>query len=354
MSTNYIYNETLWGTIDGVNVTFTTLNNISKIEEVYLGWAAYRDVSFTVGTNVITFTDAPPSWAAQPTIDYFDETVVPTAPSSDVTFGDVIDDTYEKIWAKRTSNVYLENQIKRQINKGFKRIKNIKAYKDRVLQYSFNKANDQEAIWYSASSVTTVNMDYVPASGAILIWDSSFATYTTYVSGVFGATAWYTYASGDRVSVGYKLPAGVKRPSEVIMDRVVLSYVDNREFIVTAWSFSYTILQDSAGDEFIFLPFKADDAIITVKYIPNFDILEDDTDVINILYEYADVLSLYAAYNVLLQREDDRWQAIKQEYREMLKDYKAYKSRAVDGINNRFGTTPLVRGRQIVRRSTFI
>ena len=28
---------------------------------------------------------------------------------------------------KRTSKVYLENQIKRQINKGYKRIKNIKA-----------------------------------------------------------------------------------------------------------------------------------------------------------------------------------------------------------------------------------
>jgi hypothetical protein len=80
-----------------------------------------------------------------------------------------------------------------------------------------------------------------------------------------------------------------------------------------------------------------------VKYVPEFDILENDTDVINIIYEYSDVLSLYAAYNVLMLREDDRWQAVKEEYRELLKDYKSYKSRAVDGINNRFGTTPLVR-----------
>ena len=60
--------------------------------------------------------------------------------------------------------MYLENQIKRQINKGFKRINNIKTYKDRVLQYTFNKADDQEAIGFDASTVTTANVDYVPAS----------------------------------------------------------------------------------------------------------------------------------------------------------------------------------------------
>jgi len=354
MSTNYIYNETLGGVIDGVNVTFTTLNNISKIEEVYLWGAAYRNVSFVVGTNIITFADAPPIWAASPTIDYFDETVVPTAPSSNVTFWDVIDDVFEKIGAKRTSNVYLENQIKKQINKWYKRIKNIKAYKDKILQYTFNKANDQEAIWYNASTITTANMDYVPSSWAILLWDSSFVNYTTYTSGVFWATAWYVYASWDRVAVWYKLPSGVKRPAEVIMDRVPLTYKDNREWINSPSHYNYTILQDAAGDEFIFLPFRTSDAIITVKYVPDYSIFEDDTDVINILYEYSDVLSLYAVYNVLMQREDDRWQAVKQEWKELLKDYKAYKASAVDWINNRFNTTPLVRGGQTGRRSTFI
>jgi len=32
----YIYNETLQGVVDGVNKTFTTLNKIEKIEEVYV------------------------------------------------------------------------------------------------------------------------------------------------------------------------------------------------------------------------------------------------------------------------------------------------------------------------------
>tara|TARA_R110000851_G_scaffold96726_5_gene209804 strand:- start:8000 stop:8245 length:246 start_codon:yes stop_codon:yes gene_type:complete len=81
----------------------------------------------------------------------------------------MIDDTYEKMGSKRTSKVYNENQIKRQINKGYKRIKNVKAYKDKVLQYTFNKAIDSSAIGYSASTITTVNTAYTPASGAILL-----------------------------------------------------------------------------------------------------------------------------------------------------------------------------------------
>ena len=350
----YIYNETLWGVIDGVNTTYTTLNNIFNIEEVYLGGVAYRDISFVVGTNVIEFVDAPPLGSAAPTADYFIQATVVTAASTDVTFGDVIDDTFEKIGASRTSAVYLENQIQRQINKGYKRIKNIKSYKDKVLQYTFNKANDMQAVWYDASTITTAAESYVPAAWAVLLWDTSFVNYTSYSSGVFSAVAGYTYNSGDKVSVGYKLPSIVKRPAEVIMDKQVLTYVDNREYVNRAGSHFYTCIQDSNGDTFIFLPYMAQDAIITVKHVPNDAILTLDADIVNIIYEYSDVLSLYAAYNVLMLREDDRWQAVKQEYIELLRDYKAYKSKAVDGINNRFRTTSLVRGQGNLRRSTFI
>jgi len=79
----------------------------------------------------------------------------------------------------------------------------------------------------------------------------------------------------------------------------------------------------------------------------------DDDDIITIEYEYSDMLSLYAAYNILMLREDDRWQAVKQEYLEILRDYKAYKSMAVDGINNQFKTTSLVGGRRGRTLSSF-
>jgi len=353
MSANYIYNETLWGATDGINVTFTTLNNIQNIEEVYLWGAAYRDISFVEWTNVITFVDAPPNGADSPTCDYFSDVTVVSSPTTDVTFGDVIDDTFEKIGALRTSNVYLEDQIKRQINKWFKRIKNIKAYKDQILQYSFKKAEDSYAIGYAATTITVTAWTGVPSTGAIILWDASYVTYSSYVAWVMGANAWYVYNNWDRVSFWYKLPTWVKRPAEIIMDRQVLKYVDNREFISTWGSYTYTIIQDASWEIFLFLPFRAKEATVTVKYTPEYDVLELDADIVNIMYEYSDVLSLYAAYNVLLLREDDRWQAIKQEYIELKKDMQSYLSRAVDWINNKFRSTPLVRGAQTLLRSTF-
>tara|TARA_R110000851_G_scaffold96726_5_gene209803 strand:- start:7451 stop:7615 length:165 start_codon:yes stop_codon:yes gene_type:complete len=44
-------------------------------------------------------------------------------------------------------------------------------------------------------------------------------------------------------------------------------------------------------------------------------------------------------------REDDRWQAVKQEYKELIDDMRSYKSSAVDGINNKFNTTSLIQER---------
>ena len=351
MSANYIYNETLGGTIDGVNTVFTTLSLIGNVEDVYLGWVPYRDITFVIWTNIITFDDAPTIGMAQPTVDYF--VWVNNGVSGDVTFWDMIDDTYAKIWSVRTSGVYNEDQVKRQINKGYKRTRNIKSNRETSLQYTFNKAIDSEAIGFSATTVTITAADYIPASGAIMLWDSSLSLYTAYSAGVFTTSAWYVYAGGDRVAIWYKIPTGVKKPSEVIVDRQPLTYSDNREFINVPWNSTYTIFKVADGCEYIFLPYSATNKIVTVKYVPEYDVFVDDIDIVNIEYEYSDVLSLYAAYNILMLREDDRWQAVKQEYLEMLRDYKAYKSMAVDGINNQFRTTSLVKGRRGRTLSSF-
>lgn len=41
---------------------------------------------------------------------------------------------------------------------------------------------------------------------------------------------------------------------------------------------------------------------------------------------------------MLLDREDDRWQAKKKEYQESLKEYLAYKAKAVNDTNNKFSS----------------
>ena len=75
-----------------------------------------------------------------------------------------------------------------------------------------------------------------------------------------------------------------------------------------------------------------------MRYIPEYSIESEDETLINIEYEYTPVISEYAAYKMLLDREDDRWQAKKREYQESLKEYLAYKAKAVNDTNNKFNS----------------
>lgn len=327
---NYIYNETLQGVVDWVNTIFTTLNNIASLEEVYIGWIAYRDVTFSWTT--VTFADAPPIGIWQPSIDYF--TTLSYSLWGDVTFWEIIDDVYQKIGSKRTSNVILEPQIKKLINKWLQQINNIRKYKSDIFSYSFNKAKDGNAIVYNATQIDVGVIPYVPATGNIILWYNALVPYSSYLLGILSATPWFVYKQSDRVSFGYKIPSWVKRIAEVLMNWTSLKYVDNREFTIDYAASYYTIIKDSIWDEYLFLPYLGTDSLITVKYIPDFSIFDVDSDIVSIEYEYSDVLSLYTAYNILLFREDDRWQAVKQEYLEELKRFKSYKSKEIDWINN--------------------
>lgn len=327
----FIYNEVLSWVIDGINREFTTLNEIDRIEEVYLGWAAYRDVGFA--WTVVTFAIAPPVWASQPTIDYF--STEPDVPSieSVVTLWDVIADTYDIIWVEETSNVHLERMVKRYIDKGIQKIKNLKYYKDRILTYSFNKAEDSEAGEYSATGVNITEKDYVPANGVYLLRDSVIVEYSTYTDGILNGSPWVVYKKWDDVVLWYKIPSTIKKISEVIIDGVAIEPKDIRDYKINQEYFC--IYHHSDGERYLFLPYTTEDKVVTVKYIPVYTSLDLDSDLVDIEYEYSELLSLYAAYKLLLYREDDRWQAIKKEYLEFLRDYKSYKSRATANINNR-------------------
>lgn len=345
----FIYNETLTGTVDWINKVFTTLNDIDKLEEVYLGWAAYRDVTYT--GNVITFTDAPPVGAWQPTADYFLAPVPSSAPSDDVTWGELKTEAYDILGSDSTSPVFTLAIIERYLNKGLQKIKNEKFFKEKVLQYTFNKAKDTNAIGYDANTITVTDANYIPANWALLLTDAAFVEYSTYTSWVFGAQAGYTYKSWDRVLIGYKLPAWVKKPSEVIVRSQPLSYVDNREFVIGCPDV-YTIIHSSDWSRYLFLPYS-DEAPVTVKYITEHTIYTTDAEVVDILYEYTDAIALYAAYKACIFREDDRWQAFKQEFIEEKNRLKAYKARQTDWINNKIRTRPLVQTRRVSRPVRF-
>lgn len=334
----FVYNETPTGDINGINVTFTVINNIERIEEVYVWWAPYRAISFT--GNTITFTDAPPTGTSV-SVDYFIASLEPLPEEWDVTFGEIIDDTYAKIGQPRTNNlVYVEEQVKKHINNWLKRLKNLRIYKDLVLQYSFNKMKDGNVIDYNADGLNIwTNLDYVPTNGLVMFAESSIMLYSNYTWWKLLWTPWIVYEQNTPYSVWYRVPTWVKKINEVIINWVVLEYKDVREW--TIWENYYTIVKTSNWVDYIFLPL-CDTNVVTVKYQPTYWTYTVDADIVNIEREYFEVLSYLAVWKVLELRDDDRWQIAEKNYRELLKEYKSYKSRAVDWINNRMKSNVLI------------
>jgi len=330
-----IYWEDLNWVVDWINKVFTTVDTIYKIEEVYVGWAAYKDVTFD--WNEVTFEDAPPVWS-EPTIDYFKETEL-VIPAWYVSFINLIDEVYEILGTNSRSPIFPMSIVKRYINKGIQKVKNEKFFKDKVFSYTFNKARDTSVIEYWATEILTSAWQYVPTSWAILLW-SAMIEYSSFLDGKFWAQAKFIYDKWDKVSIWYKLPSWIKKTAEVLVWWKPLTYIDNREFSI--WSYWYTIFHWANWDRYLFLPYW-DEQQITVKYITDTTIYENDTDLIDIMYEYSDVVALYAAYKLCLFREDDRWQAYKQEFLEEKNKLKAYKSRQTDWINNKFRSQALLK-----------
>jgi hypothetical protein len=123
------------------------------------------------------------------------------------------------------------------------------------------------------------------------------------------------------------------------MDGFALEYRDIRDFMIN--DKFYSIMQTTAGIKYIFLPFTIDDKLVSVRYIAEYSLASADDTPVNIEPRYTPVISEYAAYKMLLDREDDRWQAKKKEYQESLREYKSDKSRAVDDINGQFQSSML-------------
>lgn len=328
----YIYWEIPSWAINWINKEYTLLYNIDRIEEIYIWWASYRSFSFI--WNVITLTDAPPTWTTI-YVDYFKEDLTPLSPTGDVTLWDVINDVYDKIGQVRANNkVYKESQIKLAINAWIKRIANLRTYKNDILQYSFNKAKELSVIWYNASYLNIwEDKLYIPASWIAILKDNIIVNYSSYTDWKLMWVAWITYTNWDFVSIWYKIPSWVKKISEISIWWTPLEYIDVREFSLN-YKY-YSIIKIANWDEYIILPITKNEDIITVKYQPNYSNYSDDDDVVNIEYEYFEVLSYYALYSVFQMREDDRWQYAEKEYNKLLREYKSYKSKAVDWINNK-------------------
>jgi hypothetical protein len=61
------------------------------------------------------------------------------------------------------------------------------------------------------------------------------------------------------------------------------------------------------------LPYSDKAHTVNVKYIPQHNHYLFDEQIIEIPYEFADVIVYDTAYRLLKDKEDDRWQSIKED-----------------------------------------
>lgn len=328
--TNFIYNEILLGTVDGVNKEFTALYDIESIEDLRVWGADYTN--FTFLNNVVTLADAPTLSTGAPSVDYFKVTLTPTNTSSVVTFGQFTTDLYEDIGQDNTSYLYPLTMVKRYVKEELlinlnKRINPLR----KVGTYSFNKAIDCTVSAYDATDIDVNDIPtYTPANWAILLGNAEFVRYNSLSATAFG---WLTglsivYKWGDKVNIGYVIPTGVKKISEVMINGFPLTFKDLREYTMNSVGW-YTI-----WEWFLFLPRTSAESIVTVTYTKDNITPSEDTDLMDFESEYLQVVRFSAMVKLFAFRGDERLNVTAELYKDAWKNYKNYIAKQVDGTNN--------------------
>lgn len=328
---NFIYNETLFWAVNGVNTTFTTSYPISTIEEIRVGWIPYTNFSYNLKT--IIFATAPTPIQGSPVIDYYKSWAYKPLIASWTTFSQLRNDVYTQIGQTISSLQYPQNLVDLHIKEGVKTIANLKTNRKKVSVYSFNKAADWNIASYSANylNVGSVSL-HTPSKWKIVIDNSEFIDYynvsaTSFIN-LVGAEIYPTNAM--KYSVWYKIPDNIKHIAEVYLNGFKLVPMDIREFALGKdWIGFYQF------DEYLFLPYSsATWDIVTVFYTSDTWDLVNDTDVVDFEGEYMKVLRRYVLKEVYHDREDEREDRAVLKYREDLREYKSYISKSHDGINN--------------------
>lgn len=328
---NFIYNETLVGSVDWVNTTFTTSFPISSIEELRVGWIAYTNFSYNWKTIVLA--TAPTIIQGSPTIDYYKASAYKPLISSWTTFSQLRDDIYTQIGQTIASLQYPQKLVDLHIKEGLKTISNLKTNRKKVSVYSFNKAKDWRITSYSANNLNVgIIPTYTPSKWKIVIGSSEFVDYynTTSTSFINLVGLEITPTSEMRYSVWYRIPNNIKLIAEVYLNGFKLTPMDIREFALAENPIGFYQF-----DNYLFLPYSNKEGdIVTVFYTSDTWDLSEDSSVIDFEGDYMKVLRRYVLKEVYHDREDEREDRAVIKYKEDLREYKSYIWKNHDGINN--------------------
>ncbi len=333
---NFIYNETLVGSVDWVNTVFTSLYPISSIEELRVGWVSYTNFSYN--WKVIILATAPTIIQWSPTIDYYKASAYKPLISSGTTFSQIRNDIYTQIGQTINSLQYPVDLVNLHIKEGLKTISNLKTNRKKVSVYSFNKANDWivQTIGWTWINVGTIPQ-YTPTKWIVAVGYNEFVDYYTTTSSEFTSLVWLdiSLVEGMKYSVWYRIPNNVKRVAEVYLNGFKLDPLDIREFTIWGswiWFFQF--------DNYLFVPYSTrENEIITVFYTSDTWELDSDTSIVDFEWDYMKVLRRYVLKEVYHDREDEREDRANMKYKEDLREYKSFISKSHDGINNVFKTS---------------
>ena len=179
---------------------------------------------------------------------------------------------------------------------------------------------------------TTSPIDnYVPRVGRIMI-DNNIVTYSTRTDSSFTLTepTTFTPETNSHLSIWYKLPSCVKSVKEVKIDNV--PYIK-----MHSWSFNWLTSEKlyTVIDGYIYFGAYIDVANVNITYLTKSSKFVNTTDIIDIDSEFTDALSDYAAWHMLQNREDERWQWIEKREKLIRRKWMAFINRQKSGGNNK-------------------
>lgn len=238
----------------------------------------------------------------------------------EVTLWKMINSFYSKIWRvnpdwtipENIQKLYPTSQVKDELRKSTKRITNKSPERNLLQQYSIKTSWWAKIIWTNSENVITLEQSLENE----IQWMFMITWWTIYD---YYWIDWNKFQVndvdiskiGDRIIFWNRIPYWVQKISSITINWIPIDFIDEREFDM--FGDYYTIITNPQWGRFIFFPYMGKEIIAVIKFIPDLNWIYDDEDVINIPEEYSDVIVYDCAYRMLLSKEDDRWNTLKQE-----------------------------------------
>lgn len=331
---NLIYDEETIGIADWVNKVFYSVFPIGRIEELRIDGVAYT--SYTINWRAITLADAPSEIVWAPHIDYFRKDVEVNFIDSWVTLSSLRSSIYQRIWQTVTSLQFPKELVDEYISEGIVRISKMKRNKDKRWVFAFHKAwdwvitsSDGNIIWLWSVS------KYTPEKGVCIVDNKNVVYYSHKTSSTISSITWLEIENivWSKIKFWYKLSKTIDKVSEVFIEWFKLTPCDFAEYM---WN-----PQDKfcVFNWYLFLPYTTKEGwVITLSYVGKNTSTYVDTDIIDFDWDYLSVIKSYVLYNIYKDREDDRYRDEKQNYTEVLREYKRELSKEYETTSAVFQT----------------